>query len=349
MQRQQVERQRQHLGSQGDAQGHHEHVGHGVLEAQCHKSRYGEPHGDRFAGGAAGSIGHVDRSAHQPIAQNAARERLSPTGMHALSDARTELKCGFASTCLSSVNAASAAFQCMLEGCKLCVTDTEADVCLREGEAGLGDSDVERGGSCGHQPSGNHKIHHQQRACKVAQVREYPVLCQLAQRRLPLKHLSCNIHKMSTAGAHTRIGCFLSLLIKHLFDMLFSWKEDCDNEQYHHAAFTMAEPERHGPSDDSMVWRGAYRGSDKGGVAGEQLCAAHEHQQEAKGQSKSAIHHLLQSRICGRQAGAGSANGESQEAAKANEGTPQNAHDERLGNGQPCLGGTRHCRLHQAL
>ena len=77
--RQQVCRQKgpkAHRGAERDAQGHHEHVGDRVLEAQGHKGGDGEPDGDRLAGRAAARIGHPHRRAHQPVAQDAPRERL---------------------------------------------------------------------------------------------------------------------------------------------------------------------------------------------------------------------------------------------------------------------------------
>lgn len=74
----------------------------------------------------------------------------------------------------------------------------------------------------------------------------------------------------------------------------------------------------------------AYRGSDEGCVASEELRAAHEYQQEAKGQAKGTVHHFLQSWVCGRQARAGTAHREGQKAPKADESTPQNAHEKCL-------------------
>ena len=60
-------------------------------------------------------------------------------------------------------------------------------------------------------------------------------------------------------------------------------------------------------SNDHVRLESARRGGDEGGVAGKQLGAAEEHQEQAKGQAKRAVHHLLQPRVAAGQARAGAA------------------------------------------
>ena len=85
----------------------------------------------------------------------------------------------------------------------------------------------------------------------------------------------------------------------------------------------------------------AHRGGDKGGVASEQLGAAQQHEQQAKGQAKGAVYHLLQTRVAGGQAWAGATDGDGQEGAKAYESAAQDAHQERLGHREPRFAAAR--------
>ena len=65
-----------HIGSQGDAHGHEEHVGDGVLQADGHEGGDGRPQAEHLAGQRGRCVGVVHGHAHEPVAEDGAQDDL---------------------------------------------------------------------------------------------------------------------------------------------------------------------------------------------------------------------------------------------------------------------------------